>query len=344
MSGLPTIFFSHSYRDKRFVDEMLVHLAQLKVRYEFDIWNEHGIETGKSWHSQVEAAVKQAQVAVVCVSADYLASSRITELELPALLAQAETGQTKIIPVLMRPSAWAHTPLAYLQAFPRDGKPLSELSDAQRERVWTDLTEVLEAELHRLGARQHGQSVSFRRVEDGDTTVRPVTRSTEDSGRGSSLGLPCSRKTSRFFISHAKEDGDFAENLKGRMREVGHDGWIDIDILEAGVDWRKEIDAAILDSQALILILSPDSRQSEYVTYEWAFALGSGLRIVPLMLRDTAIHPRLEIFQYLDFTNRRARPWERLFALLADISKAPNHGLQPAAAAQPRAAAAEGAR
>ena len=64
------------------------------------------------------------------------------------------------------------------------------------------------------------------------------------------------------------------------------------------------------------------------MTYEWAFALGSGLRIVPLMLRDTSIHPRLEVFQYLDFTNRRARPWNRLFGLLADVSEAAPNRLQ----------------
>ena len=95
------------------------------------------------------------------------------------------------------------------------------------------------------------------------------------------------------------------------------------------MDWRQEIDDAILTSSAVILVLTPEAKKSEYVTYQWAFALGSGKSIVPLMLRDTPIHPRLEIFQYLDFTNRRARPWTRLLSVLhghADGKGATKHG------------------
>jgi hypothetical protein len=132
-----------------------------------------------------------------------------------------------------------------------------------------------------------------------------------------SKGTP---KQPSFFISHSKDDGDFAENLKFTLEKEGFFGWIDTDVLEAGADWRQEIDDAVLKSIAVILVLSPEAKKSEYVTYEWAFALGSGLRIVPLKLKETPIHPRLEIFQYLDFTNRRARPWSRLLSLLHEIS------------------------
>ena len=47
-------------------------------------------------------------------------------------------------------------------------------------------------------------------------------------------------------------------------------------ILRPGSDWRQEIDRAIRDSFVLIVVVSPDSKASEYVTYEWAFALGLG--------------------------------------------------------------------
>jgi hypothetical protein len=41
-----------------------------------------------------------------------------------------------------------------------------------------------------------------------------------------------------FFISHSKDDGDFAENLKFTLEKEGFFGWIDADVLEAGTDWR----------------------------------------------------------------------------------------------------------
>ena len=88
--------------------------------------------------------------------------------------------------------------------------------------------------------------------------------------------------------------------------------WIDIDMLEAGTDWKQEIDENINRSLATILVLTPEARGSEYVTYEWAYSLGLNKPVVPLLLKQTSIHPRLEGFQYLNFTNRQARPWDRL--------------------------------
>ncbi|MBZ0279333.1 MAG: FHA domain-containing protein, partial [Anaerolineae bacterium] len=37
-------------------------------------------------------------------------------------------------------------------------------------------------------------------------------------------------------------------------------------------------------------------------THEWAFALGLGLRVIPIIVRFTPLHPRLSILKPLDFT------------------------------------------
>lgn len=332
MTSQPHVFVSYSHKDKAYAEDLMVHIAPLRLRFEFDLRSDHPIEMDvHSFNSELEAALTKADIAILLVSADYLASSWITRVELPRLLKRAKMGEIRIIPIILRPSPWTHTPLAYFQAFPRNGEALSALSDVERDRAWVQLYEVLEAELHRLSK---GQELPAQPPGKHHSQVSPADELPKVKAEDAEPNTPPARTppevdVPKFFISHAKEDGDFAENLKGRLKEVGLDGWIDIDVLEAGVDWRKEIDEAILDSRALILVLSPDSKSSEYVTYEWAFALGSGLRIVPLMLRDTSIHPRLEIFQYLDFTNRRARPWDRLFVALQDASEsAPNNQLK----------------
>jgi hypothetical protein len=110
-------------------------------------------------------------------------------------------------------------------------------------------------------------------------------------------------------VSHSKDDADFAELLKLRLEREGHDAWMDTDRLDPGLDWRMEIDQAIRDAKALLAIASPEARASEYVTYEWAFAWGCGTEVIPIMLRQTTLHPRLATLQYLDFTNHIARPW-----------------------------------
>jgi TIR domain len=119
-----------------------------------------------------------------------------------------------------------------------------------------------------------------------------------------------------YFISHAREDGDFAELVKVNLERKGHDGWIDTDRLLPAIDWRQEIDVTIRDSKAVIAVMSPEARASEYVTHAWAFAWGCSKKIIPLMLRETSLHPRLATLQYLDFSNRLSRPWDRLYKAL----------------------------
>lgn len=123
------------------------------------------------------------------------------------------------------------------------------------------------------------------------------------------------------FISHSHEDADFAELLKLQLEKNGIIGWIDAEKLKIGQDWRQEIDDGIVNAIALIVIMTPDAKNSEYVTYEWAFSWGRGIPIFPIMLKQTPLHPRLESLQYLDFTNRVTRPWSKLIESVKSLQK-----------------------
>jgi hypothetical protein len=130
---------------------------------------------------------------------------------------------------------------------------------------------------------------------------------------------------SYIFISYNHDDGDFADNLKEKIKEAGFEPWIDTAGLRAGEDWRAEIDQAIEEASALIVVMTPKAKESEYVTYEWAFALGAGVKVIPILLKPTDLHPRLGALQYLDFTNRMARPWDKLIeALQKAVDHAPH--------------------
>ncbi|MDD4651794.1 MAG: HEAT repeat domain-containing protein [Methanothrix sp.] len=125
--------------------------------------------------------------------------------------------------------------------------------------------------------------------------------------------------TGQIFISYCHNDGDFAENLASKLKDNGLKFWMDETGLEGGDEWREEIDRSIRKSSALVLVVTPESKDSFYVTYEWIFALGAGLKVVPLKLKETEPHPRLRDIHHHDFTNRRARPWDKLIADLKAI-------------------------
>lgn len=124
---------------------------------------------------------------------------------------------------------------------------------------------------------------------------------------------------SHIFISYAHVDGDFANTVIREIDKAGFVGWIDSEQLRAGQDWRQAIDDAIQNALALIVIMTPEAKASEYVTYEWACAVGAGVRVIPILLTPTQLHPRLETLQYLNFTDHTKRPWDKLFQELQEI-------------------------
>lgn len=119
------------------------------------------------------------------------------------------------------------------------------------------------------------------------------------------------------YISFQRKSSDFVHVLSTRLKENGFNTWLDETILP-GEDWQSIIDQAIQDAWAIIVVMTPEARASEFVTYEWSLALGLGKITIPIMLQPTDIHPRLAQLQYLDFTNVTVRPWERLIGLLKD--------------------------
>jgi hypothetical protein len=132
------------------------------------------------------------------------------------------------------------------------------------------------------------------------------------------------------FISYKRDTANkrFVNKMTEYLTQAGFDPWIDTAELQAGEDWREAIDQAIRDSLALIVVLTPEAVMSQYVTYEWAFALGVGKDVIPILYKDAQLHPRLIGKHYLDFTERSKShyPWDRLIARLVqirDISSTP---------------------
>ncbi len=122
------------------------------------------------------------------------------------------------------------------------------------------------------------------------------------------------------FISYKHEEKEFADMLIRQLQMAGFPIWVDTDQLRAGENWREAINFAIQDSFALILVITPEARESQYVTYEWAFAQGAGVKVIPILLRPTPnLHPQLEMLQYLDFMDRARPPWEKLIRRLWEI-------------------------
>lgn len=128
------------------------------------------------------------------------------------------------------------------------------------------------------------------------------------------------------FISYSKENAVFADLTMFKLDAEGINVWLDAGDLRGGEEWRSSIDKGIAQSDAMIVILTPASSASAYVTYEWGFALGMNKRVIPILQEDCEVHPRLEAIHYLDFRDHRSAPWDALASQIKDAEGQSSEG------------------
>jgi hypothetical protein len=118
------------------------------------------------------------------------------------------------------------------------------------------------------------------------------------------------------FLSYAGNDADFADLLARTLAANDLPSRKDRD--------PAEIDKRIREALALVTVLSPAAIRTCQVNYEWAFALGSGVPVLPVLLgaHEADLHPRLRTIQHLDFSNQVTRPWDSLVESLHKLQNA----------------------
>jgi adenylate cyclase len=87
---------------------------------------------------------------------------------------------------------------------------------------------------------------------------------------------------SRVFLSYAREDAEAAKSLADSIARAGHDVWWDRHI-QGGSRFTNEIDRALKDAEAVVVLWSAASVQSAWVQDEAAEGRDSG-RLVPVAL------------------------------------------------------------
>ncbi len=144
-SSKPLVFISYSHNDRKWVDRLLIHLKPLGRGISFDVWDDSRIKPGSKWHCDIDIALRSAAVAILLVSANFLASDFVMDEEVPVLIQNAETHGTIVIPVLVTPSLFHHSALRDFESINSLEVPLSSLSAHKRDEVFVKLAVTIAA-------------------------------------------------------------------------------------------------------------------------------------------------------------------------------------------------------
>lgn len=147
-SKKPTVFVSYSHVDAEYLKRFSVHVKPLERKGLVDIWVDTKIKAGDKWQDEIEQALSKSAIAILFISADFLASDFIVDNELPPLLEAAENKGTRILPIIIKPCRFSREPhLSKFQALNSPDNPILLMPEIEREVLWDKLSYEIEVEI-----------------------------------------------------------------------------------------------------------------------------------------------------------------------------------------------------
>ena len=101
----------------------------------------------------------------------------------------------------------------------------------------------------------------------------------------------------KVFISHASTDAKLAKRVAHVLREAGFKVWDDTQILP-GDNWGTQLAEALQESEAMVVLLTPNSLHSPNLSHELGYALGNeGYkgRVIPVLTASPEQLPKEDI-------------------------------------------------
>lgn len=130
----------------------------------------------------------------------------------------------------------------------------------------------------------------------------------------------------KIFISYSSKNADWVKTwLVPKIENHGVAAHVDYRDFEIGVPSVINMERAVEQCAKTILVFTPDWVNSEWTQFEGLMLqtqdpIGLRKRILPLMLADCQLPPRLKMFTYADFKNQN--DWETQFQrLITQIKK-----------------------
>jgi hypothetical protein len=149
------IFVSYShkdYEDTKVVPQVFTHLYGLRQSFpDLEIWiDQKMIRVGDEWSPEIDAALSAADLAVLIISPEFLASPFIMQREQARLLERRANSRLPLIPIMLKPCRrpdW----LAATEFRPRGDDTLADLHAREPAAVDRALKQVMEEIAEILG-------------------------------------------------------------------------------------------------------------------------------------------------------------------------------------------------
>jgi internalin A len=111
------------------------------------------ISVGSEWKGVLSTQLNQADIILLLVSSDFLASDYCYDIEMTSALKRHDEGQAVVIPVILRDVSWSKAPFAKLQALPKDGVAVTLWPN--EDSAWRNVSEGIERTIEDIRKKRH---------------------------------------------------------------------------------------------------------------------------------------------------------------------------------------------
>ena len=227
------LFISYSRKDRAFLERFWTHLSPLETLYGLQRWDDSRIQPGDIWLDEIEQALARAQVALLLVSPDFLASDFIRRKELPCLFEAAQNDGLIILWVPLLPCSWKRfRQIEQYQAVIPVNPTLAEMGAVERDRALVgitdhihDLFEQIQAE--RLAAEQEAaeaEALARQQEEARRITEQEANRQAVETARLERLQAESdARAEAERWKAEAQKSRADAERTRAAMERLARE-------------------------------------------------------------------------------------------------------------------------
>lgn len=136
------VFYSYAHTDEGLRQELNKHLAILKRSGVIETWSDTEITAGAPWEEQIARNLREADIILLLISPDFLASEYCWNTEMDTALKRHNNGTARVIPVFLRPCLWKGAAFGTLQGLPTKARPITEWNNL--DAAFTSVAEGIE--------------------------------------------------------------------------------------------------------------------------------------------------------------------------------------------------------
>jgi tetratricopeptide (TPR) repeat protein len=169
------VFYSYAHEDEELRVRLSNHLRILVRQGVISDWWDRKITAGEEFAEKIDQHLEQARVILLLISSDFMASDYCYEIEMKRALERHDTGDARVVAVLLRPVLWEESPFSRLNVLPIGARPVTSWPDV--DEAFANVAAGIKAVVQELLPRaSFGMAAAVPMPETDPSEVRALPK------------------------------------------------------------------------------------------------------------------------------------------------------------------------